>query len=319
MRIISKVVVVLMGIVFFSCEDIIEEDITNDTIQVIYPQNSEVVTSNVVNFQWQSLDGADDYRVQVFTSNTSNMVLDSLVPQNHLNIPMPQGNYQWRVRGENSAYTSTYSMNHNFSVVESTDLTNQLVILSSPSDSFYTNNSNAILSWQSLTAAQSYSFELVNITNSQSIVNQQSNLTATSLALNNTLLSVDSEYRWKVKAVNTTSQSQFTSRRIFLDRVIPNQPLNVLPIDNSTQIINQQINFTWSIPADTGTIQSAITYEIEFSHTISFGAIFQTSTATGSSFQQPFTALGDYYWRVKAKDAAGNVSVVSSPFKFTIN
>ena len=149
MRTISKVIiVVLIGIVFFSCEDIIEEDITNDTIQVIYPQNNEVVNSNVVNFQWASLDGADDYRVQVFTSNNSSMVLDSLVSQNHLNIPMSQGNYQWRVRGENSGYTSTYSMNNNFSVVASTDLTNQQVILSSPNDSFYTNNPSIILSEQ---------------------------------------------------------------------------------------------------------------------------------------------------------------------------
>lgn len=307
-----------MGLISsFSCEDIIEKDITDDTVQIISPQNNDVINSNVVDFQWNELDGAEKYRVQVYSG--SSIVIDTLVAENHLNVPMTQGNYQWRVRGENFGYNSNYTFNFNFSVIESTDLTNQQTILNSPADNFYTNNTNVILNWQSLSAAESYTFELINVTNGESIVNQQSGLTATSLTLNNTILTADAQYRWKVKAVNSTSQTTFSSRNFYLDRSAPNTPSNTLPANDATYSANQQINFSWSIPADVGTIQSAISYTIEFSNTINFASILQASNTTNASFQQAFPTAGDYYWRVKAKDLANNIGLYSVPFKFTIN
>lgn len=305
-------------VLLYSCEDIIEEDITNDIVQVIYPVNNEVVESNVVNFQWNNLEGADDYRIQIFGTNSS-IVLDSLVGQNSISLPLNQGNYQWRVRGENSAYTSSYSLNNTFSVVETDNLTNQQVLLSSPSDSFYTNNANVVLTWQTLSAADTYSFELSRINNGELVINQQSNLTSNSVTLNNTLLNQNAEYRWKVKAVNATSSTAFYSRKFYLDTVLPNQPSNVTPLNNSTQIINQPITFNWSIPADSGVVQSPLIYTIEFSNTLAFTTVILSSNVSVNSFQQTFTASGDYYWRIIAKDQAGNTGVSSSPFKFTID
>ncbi|WP_162126041.1 hypothetical protein [Flavobacterium phycosphaerae] len=318
MKAINSIIIVLTLISLCSCEDIIEKDITNDVVQIIYPQNSQSIYSNVVDFQWNELDGADKYRIQVYSTN-SNMVLDSLVSQNHFSFPLTQGNYQWRVRGENFAYSSTYTFNYNFAVYETNDLTNQQIILSNPSDNFYTNNTAVILSWQSLTAADSYSFELINVTNAASIVNQQSNLTVTSLTLNSTILANDAQYKWKIKGVNSTSATMFSSRNFYLDRSIPNTPANALPAANSSQTINEPINFTWTIPADVGAIQSAISYTIEFSSDVNFTSILQSSNTATTSFQQSFSTAGDYYWRVKAKDLAGNTGLYNVPFKFTVN
>ena len=318
MKIINNLILMLALISLYSCEDIIEKDITNDSVMIIYPQNSQEIQSNVVDFQWNELDGAKKYRVQVYSAN-SNMVLDSLVSQNHLNFPLTQGSYQWRVRGENSAYFSNYTFNYSFSVIQTNDLTTQQVILNNPADNFYTNNQAIILNWQSLTAAQSYNFELINVTNGESIVNQQSNLTSTSLTLNSTILASDAQYRWKVKGINSTSQTPFSFRNFYLDRSNPNTPVNTLPEANTIQTINQQINFTWSMPADVGTIQSTVSYTIEFSNTVNFTSILQTSNSTSASFQQSFSIAGDYYWRVKAKDLAGNIGLYSIPFKFTLN
>ncbi|MCF6133371.1 hypothetical protein [Flavobacterium wongokense] len=317
MKAISKIIIALGFISLFSCEDIIEEDITNDTVIIVSPQNNQDIYSNVVNFQWNELDGADKYRVQVYSN--SSVIVDSLVSQNHLSMPMTAGDYQWRIRGENFAYNSNYTFNYNFSVIATTDLTNQQTILNSPSDNFYTNNANVILNWQSLAAASTYSFELINVTNGESIVNQQSNLTATSLTLNSTILANDAQYKWKIKAVNTTSQTAFSFRNFYLDRSNPNTPTNTLPATDATYNANQQINFSWGIPADVGTIQSTISYVIEFSNNINFTSILQSSNATTASFQQSFATSGDYYWRVKAKDLAGNTGLYSTPFRFTIN
>lgn len=319
MKTINRFILLFLSLVtFYACEDIIAEDISDDVVQVLFPQNDQIIYSNVVNFQWAELDGADKYRVQIFNSN-SGVIRDSLVSQNHVSFPMDAGNYQWRIRGENSAYESNYTFNMNFSVVETTDLADQQIILSSPNDSFYTNNLNLILDWQDLNAADTYNFELVNVTNGESIVNQQSNLTASSVTLNSTILPNDAEYKWKVKGVNGTSETLFSSRKFYLDRVNPNIPQNTLPLNNATSNINQPINFGWSIPGDTGIIQSTISYTIQFSNDISFSSILQTTDVNGTSFQQSFANAGDYYWRVRAKDIAGNIGSYSPVFKFILN
>lgn len=301
-----------------SCEDILEVDISNDTVQIISPQNNQEITSNVVNFQWNELDGANKYRVQVYSASSS-LIIDSLVTQKNLSYPMNQGTYQWRVRAENAAYQSNYTFNNTFSVIETDDLTNQQVILLNPSDNLYTNNTSVILNWQSLNAADTYSFELINVTNGETIVNQQPNITTTSITLSNAILNIDAEYRWKIKAINTSSETAFSSRKIYLDRTSPNIPLNQTPVNNSIQLANQQLTFNWTIPADIGNIQSTVSYIIEYSNDINFGTIIQTSNTSTTSFQQTFTTAGDYYWRIKAKDAAGNIGSTSAAFKFTIN
>jgi hypothetical protein len=303
---------------FASCEDILEEDITNDIVSPTSPIEGAIIQSNIVNFQWNTLDGADKYRVQLFDNNQV-VILDSLVSQTNLSYPMNSGAYKWRVRGENFGYQSTYSLPISFSVVQSTDLTTQQVILSSPSNSFYTNTNSTNLAWQDLAPADTYNVEIINVTNGSSIVYQQSGITTTFLNLSNTIFSSNGEYIWKVKAVNTTSATPFSSRTIFIDRTVPNQPQLGLPANNSTQLINQALTFNWTTAADSGTIQSALSYVIEFSNSNTFATLTQSSNASTNSLQQTFTAVGDYYWRVKTLDAAGNVSSYSTIFKFTIN
>jgi hypothetical protein len=308
----------LLLLTVISCEDILEEDITNDIINPISPTEGTVVESNIVNFQWNILDGADNYRVQLFDNNGV-IVLDSVVSQTNLTHPVSSGDYKWRVRGENFGYQSTYSLPVSFSVIESTNLTTQQVILSSPSNSFYTNTNSINLAWQDLAPADTYNIEIINVTNGSSIVYQQSGIANTVLNLSNMVFSTDGEYIWKVKAVNTTSATPFSSRTIFIDRTAPNQPQLGLPANNSTQLINQALTFNWTTAADSGTIQSALSYVIEFSNSNTFATLTQSSNASTNSLQQTFTAVGDHYWRVKTLDAAGNVSSYSTIFKFTIN
>lgn len=303
---------------FISCEDILEEDITNDIVNPISPIEGSTIESNVVNFKWNTLDGADKYRVQLFDSNQI-IILDSLVSQTNLDYPLNSGAYKWRVRGENFGYQSTYSLPVSFTVVESTNLDTQQVILTSPTNSFYTNSNTVYCAWQDLPAADTYSFEVVNVSNGSTIVYQQSGISSTFLSLGNTVFSADGEYLWKVKAVNATSESNYSSRTIFIDRTTPNQPQLGLPANNSVQIINQPIMFNWSTAADSGVVQSPLSYQIEFSNTNTFSVLLQSSYINTNSYQQTFTSVGDYYWRVKTFDSAGNTSALSAVFKFTIN
>jgi hypothetical protein len=318
MRAINKILIGLVFLTVFSCEDILEENISNDIIISLYPTEDLIIESNVVNFQWNTLDGANNYRLQVFNNN-SIKVFDTLVPKTQIIIPLTEGTYRWRVRGENSAYQSTYSMPISFHVNESEDLTSQQVILSSPVANRITNNNNLTLGWNTLSAADYYNLVIINNSLGGTIVFQQNNISTTSYTLNSAILNQDANYTWKIKGINSSSQTGFSTRDFSLDTVIPNQPLNSLPANNSTQLINQNINFTWSIAADSGAIQSSISYVIEFSNDINFTTILQTSNLNTNTFQQLFNSSGSYYWRIKAIDAAGNHSLFSNPFKFTIN
>ncbi|HLA55566.1 MAG TPA: hypothetical protein VK623_05680 [Flavobacterium sp.] len=302
-----------------SCDDIIEKDITNDTVQLVSPIDDAQIESNVVSFQWNNLEDADKYRIQVYADNQI-VALDSVVTATHLTIPMSPGTYQWRVRGENSAYVSSYSFPMSFSLIETTDLENQQVILSSPTAGLYTNNTNITCTWESLSAADDYTFELVNVSEGGIVIHQEENIVGTSFLLTSTYLEDDAQYQWKVMAVNSTGNTEFSSRTFYKDTVNPNVSTNSLPADNSIQVAGTQISFGWSVPSDSGVVQAPLRYVIEFANDSAFSSIVLTSTSLSTnSFQNIFSTAGTYYWRVRTTDMAGNQSGYSTAYKFIIN
>jgi len=159
MKKINRVSFIAIALLLFACSDVLEKDITNDMVELISPMNYEEIESNVVSFKWNSLTDADKYRIQIFKTDRTK-ILDSLITKTNLTYPLPQGEYQWRVRGENFAYQSSYSLQADFAVVESTDLTNQQIILKSPADDYYTKSNSLTCSWSNLTMAEIYEFEL---------------------------------------------------------------------------------------------------------------------------------------------------------------
>jgi hypothetical protein len=323
MKTINKIILFAFALMAFSCEDVLEEDITDDTVQISSPKNDIVIESNVVDFKWIGLQGADKYRVQVYNSDMV-VILDSLVKnRTNLTFPLFQGEYKWRVRGENYAYQSTYSFPASFSMLPSEDLTNQHVVLSSPNDNIYANFTNVNFQWQPLANATSYSVEVVNVTNGQQVFLNPS-ITGTSVVLSSPTPIADGKYEWRVKAKNSgnnTETVQYTARTFFIDRAAPNQPAfapTSTPADNSTQTVNVPITFTWLSQTDSGTFPTPITYIIQFSQDVNFSTVIQASDAGTATFTQSFSAAGIYYWRIIAKDGALNESVPSVVRKFTI-
>lgn len=317
MKTLNKIIPFLFVLLLVSCEDVFEEDISDDIIVVVSPKDNTTIESNVVNFQWNELDGAKKYRLQVLDLNET-IVVDSLVTKTSLNIPLLTGSYQWKVRGENFAYESNYSAVSNFSMVTTDDLSNQQVVLTSPDNNVYKNSTDLTIKWQKLAAATSYYVEVINTTTSESVYKSEST-TETSVTLNSTNLTKDANYQWKVRGINSTSQTaQFSSRNFFIDTVVPGVPVNSLPAVNAVITNNVSTTFTWVSPTDTGTVQSPLLYTIEFSTTNTFTTLFYTTNNATTSYQRIFTTIGDYYWRIKTTDAAGNVSAYSAPFKFTV-
>lgn len=318
MKAIHKIFLGALAVAAFSCDDIIEEDITDDIVQVLSPLEGDEVESNVASLQWHELADADKYRVQIYASNQS-VMLDSTVTGTRIVVPLNPGHYQWRVRGENSAYQSSYSFPMGFTMIASDNLTNQQVILSSPANNMYTNDTSLIASWQQIAAAQTYDMELTNATTS-TVEHQQTGLTTNTFAFTNTMIEDDGQYIWKVRAVNASSSTAYASRSFYIDRIAPSVSVNSAPSNNSTQQPNVQLNFSWSVPADNGVIASPVTYTLQLASDAGFANILGThANLATASYQEIFTNPGDYYWRVKTTDRAGNESGFSSTFKFTIN
>ncbi len=293
-------------ILLFSCDDILEDDITNDSVVVTAPLNGAVIEGNTVQFTWESLESVDSYRIQVI-DNTQIRVVDSLVTNTVFNYNLDQGNYQWRIRGENFAYSSAYNFPNNFSVEQSNDLEGQVVNLQTPSGNFYSNIPVTIFNWEKITAADSYDFQIIKKLNGEQGVVQEPGITENSINVDGTLLNEDAEYIWKVKAINSSSETEFSQRSFFIDTQAPNQPTLSVPNDEHT-IGASTVTFNWINGADTGNVKSSIENTLEISTDSNFGTILQSIETENNSAQYEFTNLNTYYWRVKAKDIAGNES-----------
>jgi hypothetical protein len=301
-----------------SCEDIFEEDITKEVIQIISPTNGQKIESNAVNFQWTKIDGASNYRLQIYDQNQT-ILLDSLTAKENLKYPLNEGNYNCKVRAENFAYISPFSPAVSFSTFVSNNLTKQQVVLSSPQNEVYLNFKDITLNWFSIPYATSYFVIVTDIISGQQIFANTAPITNTFVNLKIPNL-VDAKYEWRVKAKNDISETeQYSSRIIYIDTVNPNQVLNQTPTNNSIQTINQELNFSWTAAMNSGSLEAPISYKIEFSNEENFTTINQTFNQNATTLKKSFSSAGIYFWRVKALDQAGNISVASSPFKFTIN
>jgi len=101
----------------FGCEEIInEQNITNDTINLVAPtENVTLKTGVTIAFNWETLNGATEYQFQIAKPNFSNanqIVMDTLIQRIDFSIDsLAVNTYEWRVKALNSAYETVYTTN----------------------------------------------------------------------------------------------------------------------------------------------------------------------------------------------------------------
>jgi len=100
-------------IVFLACEEIIEvEDISNKTVNVLAPADTATLTISTINFSWDTVADAEHYKLQIAEPNfemANQIVLDTTVTVTNFSQTLEFGDYEWRIRAENSGYQTTYS------------------------------------------------------------------------------------------------------------------------------------------------------------------------------------------------------------------
>ncbi len=316
-KIINTIVILSTLFLIVRCDDILEEDISNDIVTTVSPENDSTINGNSVQFRWTGLKGASDYRIQVIEESTQKNVLDSLVKGDNFLINLNPGQYNWRIRAENFAYQTAYTFPSSFLLASSTDLSIQTLFLNSPTQDFYTNKSTIIVTWDKIQTATSYTLEIdKTINGTTSTETQIENLTTNSYTIDAAILKDDAIYEWKVKAVNESSETAFSSRKILLDTQSPNQPSLSTPAENA--VTKEAVDFVWVLGTDSGEVKSPVTSVIEIATDINFTDIIQTESVDKPSIQINFSTKGIYYWRVKLLDKAGNESNFSKERKFTV-
>lgn len=104
----------VLVIVFCSCEEIVEvEDISQEQVTVLAPTDQSVINTTQVRFSWQPVAFAELYQLQVATPNfleATQITEDTLITSTNFDKILQIGNYEWRIRGVNSAYETRYKI-----------------------------------------------------------------------------------------------------------------------------------------------------------------------------------------------------------------
>ena len=127
---LKTLTVFLIIFVTQGCQDILEvEDISDSKVELIAPLQGSVVGDSMVNFTWNSIDGANSYLVQVATPNfesAAQIVLDSIIVVDTTFIGtraskiLINSEYEWRLKAMNSDFETEFSSS-GFSVNASGD------------------------------------------------------------------------------------------------------------------------------------------------------------------------------------------------------
>lgn len=187
-------------------------------------------------------------------------------------------------------------------------------ILVSPSNGATGVAQNTSLSWNPSSLAVSYSLQVSLTVDFVSPVINAINITSTSFQVSNLL--PNTNYFWRVKAINSTGSSLYSSVWSFITTgngggITPDVPLLINPSNGLTGV-PVITSVAWS-PAN-----NATTYTLQVSTTPTFSTyVVNQSNIPATYYGLPtLNAYTTYYWRVSASNSIGTSSY-SAIFSFT--
>jgi hypothetical protein len=286
----------LIVLLFSSCEEFIETDLSKSSLTVIAPLDNATTPNFTQTFWWEELKGADSYQIQIVRPSFSAMqyfVTDTTVHGSRIDLILQPGTYEWRIRAKNSI-SSTEFITRTLSVDSTLDLSGQTVALSLPSNNHYSKTLANTFSWQTMPNAQYYVLQLLQ---NGSLIHTQSSNTTTA----NYTFSTQGIYEWRVFAQNNNSNSGYATRTITIDTAKPVIPVFSLPTTDT--ITAEPIQLTWTHP------ESTITFRIQISDDSTFSTVIKDTTLEATTYNLFNIPSGTYYyWHVKAIDRALNES-----------
>ena len=310
---INIILLLLTLITFLACSDIFETNIEGKTILLLSPKDSLISTTNLVNFSWETLTGAENYNIQVVSNtfiNPFSYVCDSNVTTNIISFVLPAGNYQWRVKGMNFGYSTGYSY-RSFTISLSSDISGIIPQLTAPVSGDTSNITTYLFSWNSISYATDYRYELW-----QGTVGSGIKICSVILDTNRFHYTLPQEgyYEWQIRGENNSSNSPFSINSLLCDTTRPAQPLITYPQNNLT-VTDSILVLQW-LRTD---IPGSVEYDSLFLYSDSLMYVnIGDYKVLNKTYTQKFNN-GNYWWMVKPYDRAGNSGNSSGLSKFIVN
>lgn len=312
---ISLFFFLLIGIkIITCCSDFIEKDIENKIVYVNAPPDSLRTTIITQTFWWDFIDGADYYNLQIVSPRfelIERLVLDTTITENKFTFALLPGIYEWRISAFNSGYATPYTVSTLF--VDSTmDLTLQQVSLKTPSSNAATINSKMSFRWGKIYSANLYNFEIRKDDWNGEVIAGPVETEADTVSI----LLAEGTYAWGVKALNSISESSYSVRSFIVDWTAPGKPELTAPVSGKSYS-SPPVQLTWQRTNNGGSVIVDSVYIATDSVNFSGNIIDRYKTAN-TYFNINISDYGDYFWRIRSIDAAGNKSPLSSIRRFTI-
>ncbi len=177
-----------------------------------------------------------------------------------------------------------------------------------PRKDFLTNNPKFSFTWDKVRGASAYEIMIALDANFTQIVSSQ---TVSGLSYASSMSFSDNFYYWHVRAYNSGGQpGKFSPTYKFtIDTKPPPAPALRSPANNVT---TTKTNFVWE------KIDSATKYQVDIDNNSDFSSPEWSSLRNSPAYQTYNLRRGNYYWRIRAKDLAGNWGIWSDPFVFKI-
>lgn len=295
-----------------SCEEILlEYDISQQEIILSSPSNEATLSPSDISFRWETLVGATSYEIQIARPDfveADQIYVSELIEDNFFDLSIPEGEYEWRVRGINSSYATAFSKG-SFIVENDQDFSARRVNLLLPANDLFTNQYVQEFRWDTISGSTLYRFQLVK---EGVLLNEQvTSGSSLSYSLPN------GRFNWKVRAENETQNTFYSERNILVDTISPNKPKTLKPED-SISLSNNTVNFEWELTGDNSEILSP---EIDSIY-IYKDQDLQDLEVKAEGVNQVFSEILDrnetYYWFVISFDQAGNIGEPSEVNSFNI-
>ncbi|MBI3601502.1 MAG: choice-of-anchor D domain-containing protein [Candidatus Omnitrophica bacterium] len=318
------------GNVFIQCEGITQT--IPVTIQVTYlPPNAPssptpvngatsqaiVGTPLRVAMTWTGSDPQGNpltYDVYLGTNQTlvTNMDPSVLVSQGQTAASFTSGalnyntKYYWKVNAKDNFALSTSSSVWNFTTIA---IPAPVLIAHSPNPD---NTTKPLLTWNAVAGVASYHVQVSSSSTFSPLLVDATGVATTSYTPS-VALPAGAIY-WRVAAVDTLgNQGAYSASDSFVIQINPPAQVTLIPYTpNPTNI--QKPTLTWN------SVANANLYHVQISTVSNFSSLLVDSFVPTTSYT-PTTNLpqGVIYWRVSAKDLAGNEGVFSNTSNFTIN
>ena len=295
------------------CSEFIETPINDDRVELLSPGAHAEAATYTIQFLWEPLDYALNYRLQVASPNFTNTGLfyaDTLVEKPTFATTLAPGKYQWRVKAVNGISETAYTT-RSFTIHEA-DLTKQTVLLEGPATYTVVADSPITLRWQELFSALSYRLQIDTLgfagASKHFVVDQP--VEGLQFTFNPP---AEDDYQWRVRAERDTIHSNWSIVRNFtFDKTPPIAPTLVAPTNGAQ--VNRPILLKWGKVADAASYR---VYVYKGDSTI-YDATFPVTQTDTTYRLDAGTRRDRILWRVQAVDRAGNAGVYSAWGSFII-